>query len=138
VLDVQIADLSRPIEAVSALFNATGIQSVLQTSDSGDVLVGYFPCSNPPTAGFSFPSANNISSAAAAGANVKNISKESKTFNILADAMSIGPVDAEGKNCTSVISGFDVAKLPGLWVVGQGEYEDLLVSFLFTLEGDLG
>jgi len=102
---------------VSALFDKAGIQSVLQPSESGDTLVGYFPCGKAPTIGFSFPSSSNISAAAGSGLDISN----SKVFNILGDAMSMGPVDAQGKNCSSVISGFDFAALPGLWVVGQGK-----------------
>ncbi|TVY71282.1 Aspartic protease, partial [Lachnellula suecica] len=113
-----------PIDAVSTLFEMVGIQGVLQPSASGDVLVGYFPCGTPSAVGLSLPSKSNIS----ATMGLSGFSDTSKVFNVLADAMSAGPVDADGKNCTFAISGFDVVELPGLWVFGQafsqGKYMD--------------
>ncbi|PQE24537.1 aspartyl protease protein [Rutstroemia sp. NJR-2017a WRK4] len=99
-----------PISAISALFAASGVQSVLQTSPSGDTLVGYYPCSSPPAIGFSLPSQGNLSS----------ISSTSKTFYIENSAPA---ASSSVDNCTSVFSGYDF-ETQGLWVLGERFFRD--------------
>lgn len=108
------ADSNRPIDAVASIFNATGIQSVLQSGSEGDVLTGYFPCDEPPTVGFSFPSQTNFSSTA--NDSTSSVSKKSSIFNIPSTAWAV--VNNGNNNCTAVLSGQNYA-VPGLWVVGQ-------------------
>ncbi|PQE21908.1 aspartic protease precursor protein [Rutstroemia sp. NJR-2017a BVV2] len=108
-----------PISAISALFNASGMQSVLQTSPAGDTLLGYHPCSSPPAIGFGLPSQGNLSSMSSS-----NISSTSKTFYLENSAQA---ASKSGDNCTSVFSGYDF-ETPGLWVLGErffrGKYVD--------------
>jgi hypothetical protein len=106
----------RPIEIVRQIFSATGIQGVMTSSPSGDMLKGYFPCDSPPTVGFNLPSKANASAAAADRTSL--VSHTSTLFNIPADAWAFA--DNGNNNCTAALSGQDFVTAPGLWVVGQG------------------
>jgi hypothetical protein len=110
-----VAKENRPVDGVTSLFNATGIQGVLQSTPDGDLLTGYFPCDKPPTVGFSFPSATNA--AAAGNDSTSPVSKKSSIFNIPTNQWAA--VNNENNNCTAVLSGQNVPQVPGLWVVGQ-------------------
>ncbi|KAH8682827.1 aspartic peptidase domain-containing protein [Tricladium varicosporioides] len=119
-LDSGTATVVGPINAVTEIFNATGIQGVLQNTTEGPILTGYFPCDKPPTVGFSFPSQTNASTATG------SISKNSTIFNIPSSLWAVK--NNGGNNCTAVMSGQDYSTYPGLWVVGQpffqGRYID--------------
>ncbi|KAE8445245.1 hypothetical protein EG329_013617 [Mollisiaceae sp. DMI_Dod_QoI] len=128
-LDSGTATIVGPIEAVSSIFEATGIQGVLQNSSSGQQLVGYFPCDSPPTVGFSFPSQSNASTATG------TISKNGKLFDIPTSVWAA--VDNGDNNCTAVISGQDTAAFPGLWVVGQPFFQGRYFDFSLA-DGTIG
>ncbi|OBT61338.1 hypothetical protein VE03_09531 [Pseudogymnoascus sp. 23342-1-I1] len=123
-LDSGTATIVGPILAVSAIFNATGIQSVLRSTIEGDLLTGYFPCDKPPTVGFNFPSETNVSLAAKDSSST--ISKKSSTFNIPLNAWAA--VDNGNNNCTAVLSGQDYKAYPGLWVIGQPFFQGLYID----------
>ena len=111
----RIAEIIRPIDAVSSIFNASGIQSVLTSTPDGDLLTGYFQCDKPPTVGLSLPSQANTSAAAIDKST--SVSHASSIFNIPSDTWAA--VDNGNNNCTAVLSGQNYAKYPGLWVFGQ-------------------
>jgi hypothetical protein len=111
----EVADFSRPIDVVTSIFNATGIQSVITSTADGDLLTGYFPCDKPPTVGLSFPSQANAS--AAITGNSTSVSHTSSIFNIPSNVWAA--VDNGNNNCTAILSGQDFAAYPGLWVFGQ-------------------
>jgi len=117
----RFSDQSRPIDAVTSVFNATGIQGVLQSTPDGPLLVGYFPCDKPPSVGFSFPSASNA--AAAGNDSTSSVSKKSSIFNIPTNQWIAA--DNGNNNCTSVLSGSNVPNVTGLWVIGQGKPHSL-------------
>ncbi|KAF8857221.1 acid protease [Acephala macrosclerotiorum] len=75
-LDSGTATIVGPIEGVSRILEAVGIEGVLQNNSKGQQLVGYFPCEKPPPVGFSFPSQRNASTATGI------ISKNSTIFDI--------------------------------------------------------
>ncbi|KFY31701.1 hypothetical protein V493_00881 [Pseudogymnoascus sp. VKM F-4281 (FW-2241)] len=123
-LDSGTATIVGPILAVSAIFNATGIQGVLRSTSEGDLLTGYFPCDKSPTVGFNFPSKTNAS--IATEESLSTISKSSSTFNIPLNAWAA--VNNGNNNCTAVLSGQDYKAHPGLWVVGQPFFQGLYVD----------
>lgn len=106
-----------PVSAVAALFNLANIQSVLIPSKAGNTLVGYYPCSSPPTIGLSLPSKSNLTSSVA-----------SNTSTIFDIGYSAQFSSQNGNNCTSAISGFDYEAQPGLWVIGQAFFQGKYVD----------
>lgn len=96
---------------VRSVFNATGIQALLQNSSSGLLLKGYFPCEKPLPVGFSLPSKINLSTASG------TLSHSSTVFNIQSSLWAA--VDNGENNCTAIVSGQNVGGHPELWVVGQ-------------------
>ncbi|KAL5347490.1 hypothetical protein ACLOAV_007802 [Pseudogymnoascus australis] len=123
-LDSGTATIVGPIDAVSAIFKATGIQGVLRSTSDGDLLIGYFPCDKPPTVGFNFPSETNVSLAAKESSST--ISNKSSTFNIPLNSWPA--VDNGNNNCTAVLSGQNYKAHPGLWVIGQPFFQGLYID----------
>jgi hypothetical protein len=105
-------------EDARKIFNECGIQTVERHLDGcpNNVVLGYYPCNNPPTVGIQFELANNTSSS-------------SPVFNIGPKSFRAG--HNGGNNCTSVlVSGYEDS--PGYistWLVGQawfqGKYVDM-------------
>ncbi|KAM3074119.1 hypothetical protein ACMFMG_003059 [Clarireedia jacksonii] len=121
-----------PISTISALFNQTGIQSVLQTSSTGNTLIGYYPCSSPPAIGFSLPSQSNLSSISSSNMTT-SWSTKSSIFYVENSAQA---ASKSGDNCTSIFSGYDF-DTPGLWVLGEGFFRGKYVDHNLG-EGTLG
>ncbi|PMD39253.1 acid protease [Hyaloscypha variabilis F] len=123
-LDSGTATVIGPIDAVTSLFNATGIQGVLQSTPDGPLLTGYFPCDKPPTVGFGFPSASDA--AAAANNSTSSVSKKGSIFNIPTNQWAAA--NNGNNNCTAVLSGANVPNITGLWVVGQAFFQGLYID----------
>ncbi|KAL3422802.1 Gastricsin [Phlyctema vagabunda] len=121
-MDSGTATIVGPLETVSQIFNATGIQGVISETADGPFLTGYFPCNAPPSVGFRIPSQSNASTLTASA----GISVVPTIFNIPNDAWVAK--DNGNNNCTAVLGGQNYAAFPGLWVVGQpffqGRYID--------------
>lgn len=120
--DSGTTDILGPIESVKALFDATGIQSVLHpdtTEGAPTTLEGYYPCAHSPEIGFGFPSITN-SSSVAKNSN-SSVSPFSTIFNILPSQLAQNSTDG---NCTVAIHGTDEFDNmgPNFWLVGQGEW----------------
>ncbi|KAI9727940.1 MAG: hypothetical protein M1828_005345 [Chrysothrix sp. TS-e1954] len=142
ILDSGTTNIQAPLHIAGKIFKTFGYNYTIATGGPNPFnpatnikfLTGYYPCDNPPTLSFSYPSQADIDNPPAGVA----ISKTSRKFNIF---KSTWPVAVNGdNNCTAVLAGTnadaDPADDANAWLVGQPLYQGHYIDH--NVEGTVG